>query len=225
MTIDDMRALLREQGAEFEEKKIQNGTQFQCSSGEKFAVYDSGKVVPGGKQSALTEIVKSACTKPGQIASGTAREVHAAQEVFIVYGHETNARKDLELMLHQMGLNPIVLANLPGAGETIIEKLEAYIGRHGKAAYACVLLTPDDEGYEVGHEGEKKYRARQNVVLELGMVLATLGRKRVAILRKKTVDPPSDIDGLIYISFDEKVDELRLKLIQELQAAGFTPKI
>jgi predicted nucleotide-binding protein len=57
------------------------------------------------------------------------------------------------------------------------------------------------------------------------MVLATLGRKRVAILRKKTVDPPSDIDGLIYIPFDEKVDEIRLKLFQELQAAGFKPKI
>jgi predicted nucleotide-binding protein len=57
----------------------------------------------------------------------------------------------------------------------------------------------------LGESDKKKYRARQNVVLELGMVLARLGRKRVAILRKKTVEQPSEIDGLIYMSFDEKV--------------------
>ena len=47
-----------------------------------------------------------------------------------------------------------------------------------------VLATPDDEGYRKGRETEKQYRARQNVVLELGLLLATLGRSRVAILLK-----------------------------------------
>jgi predicted nucleotide-binding protein len=225
MNAEEMRSLLAQQGAEFEEKKIQNGTQFRCSEGEFFSVYNSGKVVPGGRQSALTEIVKSACSKPGQAVPRADGETHLPREVFIVYGHDTTARDELELMIRRMGLNPIVLANLPAAGETIIEKLEAYIGQHGKAAYACVLLTPDDEGYKVGEEPKKKYRARQNVVLELGMVLARLGRKRVAILRKKTVEQPSDIDGLIYIPFDERVEEIKLKLIQELQAAGFMAKV
>ena len=67
--------------------------------------------------------------------------------------------------------------------------------------------------------------ARLNVVLELGMVLANLGRKRVAILRKKTVEQPSDIDGLIYIPFDEHIDEIKIKLYRELQAAGYKPKL
>jgi predicted nucleotide-binding protein len=57
------------------------------------------------------------------------------------------------------------------------------------------------------------------------MVLAKLGRKRVAILRKKTVEQPSDIDGLIYIPFEERVEEIKVRLIQELQAAGFNPKV
>jgi predicted nucleotide-binding protein len=52
-------------------------------------------------------------------------------------------------------LKPVVFANPPAAGETIIEQLEAYIGEHGKAAYACVLLTPDDEGYKVGEESDR----------------------------------------------------------------------
>ncbi len=65
-----------------------------------------------------------------------------------------------------------------------------------------MLLTPDDEGHPRDRPGEKKFRARQNVVLELGMVLAKLGRRRVAVLVKGSdLERPSDIDGLIYLQF------------------------
>jgi len=202
---------------------VQHGVQLRCKDGEIFTVYDSGKIVVGGKRTALSSVVDGMIKDGGAAVADVAPK--AQQEIFIVYGHDTAARDDLELMLRRMGLNPIILANLPAAGDTIIEKLEDYIGQRGKAAYGCVLVTPDDEGYKVGEVDKKKYRARQNVVLELGMVLARLGRKRVAILRKKTVEQPSDIDGLIYIPFDEKVEEIKLKLIQELLAAGFTPKV
>jgi len=47
----------------------------------------------------------------------------------------------------------------------------------------------------------------------------------VAILRKKSVEQPSDIDGLIYIPFDEHIDEIKIKLYRELQAAGYKPKL
>ena len=124
----------------------------------------------------------------------------------------------------RMGLEPIILQNLPAAGDTIIEKLEHYLGEHGNVGFACVLLTPDDEGHKAGFPEEKKYRARQNVVLELGMVLARLGRPRVAILHKESVELPSDIAGLIYIPFRERPDEVRTKLFQELRNAGYNPK-
>jgi len=120
-------------------------------------------------------------------------------------------------------MNPIILGQLPGAGDTLIEKLESYVGDKGTVAYACVLVTPDDEGHLAGAPDQKKYRARQNVVMELGMVLARLGRKRVAILIKSTVEHPSDIAGLIYIAFDEKVAEIENKLYKELQTAGLDP--
>lgn len=122
-------------------------------------------------------------------------------------------------------MNPIILSQLPAAGDTLIEKLESYIGHKGTVAFACVLVTPDDEGYLVGSPDQKKYRARQNVVMELGMVLARLGRKRVAILIKKTVEHPSDIAGLIYLPFDEKVGELEKQLYQELKTAGLSPTL
>jgi predicted nucleotide-binding protein len=123
-----------------------------------------------------------------------------------------------------MGLEPIVLQNLPTTGDTIIEKLERYLGQHQNVGFACVLLTPDDESHKIGRPEEKKYRARQNVVLEMGMVLSRLGRRRVAILIKGTVEQPSDIAGLIYIPFQERVDEVRNQLFRELQAAGYTPR-
>ncbi|MDQ2842207.1 MAG: nucleotide-binding protein [Acidobacteriota bacterium] len=103
------------------------------------------------------------------------------QPVFIVYGHDTASREQLELILRRMRLHPIVLGNLAAAGDTIIEKLERYLGEHGNVGFACALPTPDDEGHKAGKSEDKKYRARQNVVLELGMVLTRLGRKRVAI--------------------------------------------
>jgi predicted nucleotide-binding protein len=46
------------------------------------------------------------------------------------------------------------------------------LGERGNIAFACALLTPGDEGYRANRPEEKRYRARQNVVLELGMVSA-----------------------------------------------------
>ncbi len=70
---------------------------------------------------------------------------------------------------------------------------------------------------------EKRYRARQNVVLELGMVLARLGRNRVAILHKGSVELPSDISGLLYIPFAERIEEVTPRLFKELENAGYAP--
>lgn len=227
MKADELKEILRQQGVSCEEKAIQDGLQLRCEHGEIFSVYKTGKVVVGGAKTELSEIVRSLSSgaRPVKPQSAAPEAKKTTDEIFVVYGHDTDARDQLELMLRRMGMTPIILANLAAAGDTIIEKLESYIGQHGKAGYACVLVTPDDEGYKVGEFDKKKYRARQNVVLELGMVLARLGRKRVAILRKKTVEQPSDIDGLIYIPFDEKVEEIKLQLTKELQAAGFGPKL
>ena len=59
------------------------------------------------------------------------------------------------------------------------------------------------------------------MVLELGMFLAKLGRKRVAILHKGDVELPSDINGLLYVPFKERVDEIKERVAAELQEAGF----
>lgn len=232
MTPQQLRDFLNQQNVDYEEKEIQHGIQFRCSGGEIFVVYATGRIVPQGTVSELSKQVKaltpsgaSARRSPeAEVTPISAAEEKSKGSVFIVHGHDTTARNDLELVLHRMDLEPVVLQNLSAAGDTVIEKLEHYIGEHGEAGFACVLLTPDDEGHKAGMPSEKKYRARQNVVLELGMVLARLGRKHVAILLKESVEAPSDINGLIYIPFKERVEEVTIKLLQALQAAGFICK-
>jgi predicted nucleotide-binding protein len=46
----------------------------------------------------------------------------------------------------------------------------------------------------------------------------------VAILHKESVELPSDIAGLIYIAFKERIEELAGKLYDELEQAGYRPK-
>ena len=122
-------------------------------------------------------------------------------------------------MLRRWALDPIILDQLTANGQTIIEKLETV---RSEADFAVVLATPDDEGHRRDHPEEKAYRARQNVVLELGMMLTILGRSRVAILLKSDVDMerPSDIQGLIYKPFKDDLKEIALSLAKEINAQG-----
>ena len=53
------------------------------------------------------------------------------------------------------------------------------------------------------------------------MFLAKLGREKVAILHKGSLELPSDINGLIYISFIDSVQQAKNKLAASLQKAGF----
>ena len=142
------------------------------------------------------------------------------RKVFVVYGHDDIARTQLEAMLRRWDLEPIILDQQASGGQTIIEKLEEYGSDVG---YAIVLATPDDEG-KAKTESEYRSRVRQNVVLELGMFLSKLGRERVAILLKESpeFEKPSDIQGLVYIPFQNKVDEVSISLIRELSRQGYT---
>ena len=124
-------------------------------------------------------------------------------------------------MLRRWGLVPLILNRLPSGGHTVIEKLEHY---QKDVAFGVVLATPDDEGHPKGKPDERAPRARQNVVLELGMLLASpnLGRNRVAILlnKQQAMERPSDINGLIYIPFHDSVTEAVTLLAKELAANG-----
>jgi predicted nucleotide-binding protein len=141
--------------------------------------------------------------------------------VFVVYGHDTAARTETDAMLRRWGLEPLILDQLPSQGNTIIEKLEHY--QEG-VEWAVVLLTPDDLGYPALDPTKSAPRPRQNVVLEMGMLLGRLGRDKVAMLYKKSDPPmelPSDIQGYIYIPYTASITETAQILAKEMAAAGF----
>lgn len=95
-----------------------------------------------------------------------------SNKVFIVHGHNHEAKAELEIFLRENGLEPVVLHREADEGLTIIEKFE----KHSNVGYALVLLTPDDI-VQPSNKGEVKsenveYRARQNVIFELGFFVA-----------------------------------------------------
>lgn len=200
-----------------------NGTQLRLENGAIVNSYLTGKfVVQGKNQDAVKECLGVAAqpVPKGATAAATAAKP-VLSKVFVIYGHDGPARTELEAMLRRWNLEPLILEQLPSEGQTIIEKLEKYTA---EVKFAVVLATPDDEGYRAGHEDEKAFRARQNVVMELGMMLTLLGRKNVAIIMKQQdrMERPSDIQGLLYIPFKDSLQkDAGLLLAKEMQAQGY----
>ena len=209
MTFEEISAKIEACGSVSitEIKEIQYGKCICLSNGGKINCYNSGKYSVQGKSQ---DQVKA-------ILEGSAETNN--RKIFVVYGHDEIARTQLEALLRRWDLEPIILDQQASGGQTIIEKLEEYGSDVG---YAIVLATPDDYG-KAKSETAYKSRVRQNVVLELGMFLAKLGRERVAILLKEAADfeKPSDIQGLVYIPFQNKVDEVAISLIRELSRQGY----
>ncbi len=138
--------------------------------------------------------------------------------VFVVHGHDEQAKAETEALVGRLGLESVVLHRQANEGKTLIEKIEA----HSDVGYVLVLVTPDDFGRSV-RDGDIRARARQNVVFEMGYFFGKLGRRNVMCLCRKDVELPSDIHGLVYETFERSVDELEPKIRLELQAAGILP--
>lgn len=142
--------------------------------------------------------------------------IYSNHKVFIVHGRDTLLRTQVENVLRALGLEPIILQEQANIGKTIIEKIEECTD----VGFGIVLYTPCDEGRLKSEDGELKPRARQNVVLEHGYLMAKLGRERVCCLVSKNVEFPSDIQGIGYIPAND-IDQWKYKIAKELKAAGF----
>ena len=114
--------------------KLSNGCIINC--------YDSGKVVYQGKN---TDEVKNIIEHTAQIVQKEEKN----RKVFVVYGHDLNARTQLEAMLRRWDIEPLIIDQLVSSGQTIIEKLEE---NTDKVQFGIVLATPDDIGYSKGNK-------------------------------------------------------------------------
>lgn len=145
-------------------------------------------------------------------SAGKTATMPRGHTVFVVHGHDNARKLEVARFIERVtGQWPTILHEQSNRGRTVIEKLEDYAA---EAGFAVVLLTKDD----VGGMGPASLRprARQNVVLELGLFIGLLGRSGVVALCEEEVERPSDIDGVLYVSFAEN---WQVKLAQEMQAA------
>lgn len=145
--------------------------------------------------------------------------VSTSRKIFIVHGHNEQAKTELASILTRLDFQPIILHEQPNKGMTVIEKLEA---NSSDVGYAFILLTPDDLGCKKGYEKSLKPRARQNVVFEFGMFAGKLKRNKVCCLYSGETEVPSDLQGLVYIQFNTSVTEKQVDIAKELKGAGYT---
>jgi len=152
--------------------------------------------------------------EPSRVGSeaGRTSTMPRGQTVFVVHGHDDARKLEVAHFIERVtGRRPTILHEQSNRGRTVIEKLEDHAA---EAGFAVVLLTGDDVGGV--DKVSLRPRARQNVVMELGLFMGLLGRSGVVALCEEGVERPSDIDGVLYLSFAE---DWQLKLAQEMKAA------
>jgi len=144
-----------------------------------------------------------------QINNGRSKKYNPKS--FIVHGHDDLAVKQVSdfITLELKWPAPVILRELPNQGRTIIEKFE---DAAQMIDVVFVLITPDD--FQPLSNG---YRARQNVIFELGYFYAKLQRHsgRVIVLNKGNTEIPSDLYGIAYIDITEGISNARRELFAE----------
>jgi predicted nucleotide-binding protein len=137
------------------------------------------------------------------------------KRVFIVHGHNDGVLREFkEILEDKFKVDPIILRDELDEGNTIIEKFEHY-GR--LCAFAFVIVTPDDW---VIKNKIKYFQARPNVLFELGWFCGRYGRSKVRILRQRETPLPSDLGGLVTHDFNDRIEELYLKIKVDLETSG-----
>jgi predicted nucleotide-binding protein len=141
---------------------------------------------------------------------------------FIVHGHDKQTVLELKNYLqNRLGFDePTILAERASSGATIVEKFEAYAS---EADWVFVLLTPDDTGQIAGALDSVQFRARQNVIFELGYFHGLMRRQsgRIILLYKGGLEIPSDLSGITYIDITHGIEaageDIRRNLFSKFQ--------
>lgn len=143
------------------------------------------------------------------------------KSVFIVHGHDQALLEEVSNYLESLNVTPIILNKVANQSQRAQGLFDKFWEQSGKAEFAIILFSHDDLGtavreYRQLYEGNLikgqalRYRARQNVVLELGFFYGRLGTEKVFVLQKFPLDEnnkpiyypflerPSDLDGVLF---------------------------
>jgi predicted nucleotide-binding protein len=172
------------------------------------------------------------------IATDLANELRAPEttdsgesgsSVFVVHGHADEALVELERFLSSIGIEPVILSRRGEAAQSLFQKF-MLVG--SRAKFAVVLLSSDDYGasrrqYDAEGVADRalQFRARQNVVLELGFFYGRLGWENVFVVYEApnrifpNFERPSDLDGVVFDSMSDVA--WRANLRARLARGGF----
>ena len=105
---------------------------------------------------------------------------------------------------------------------SVVKKLRRVIGARPTTHRKEVLQMALEE--LVSLSNSLKPRARQNAVLEFGYFMGLLSRAKVCGLYTGDVELPSDMSGIVYVSFKNSVTEKKEKIKKELKAVHYDLK-
>ena len=146
--------------------------------------------------------------KEGSTIAMTKIEVAKKKRIFVVHGHDTKVRNEVELFVRSIEYEPIILCKRADMGDTIIEKIE----REAKdVCYAIVIYTSCDLG--------KDKNDAELVVFEHGFMCAHLGRSHVCALLEEGVEQPGDLKGVVYKPLDA-AGAWKYQIADEMKAVG-----
>ncbi|MGA8612834.1 MAG: nucleotide-binding protein [Xanthobacteraceae bacterium] len=137
-------------------------------------------------------------------------------KVFIAYGSDHTARDAVSDLLKSFGLHPVIFSKTPDHTKAVIEKFE-HSAR--QCEFAIIILNPDDKRI-FGKTKKTVQRARQNVIFEMGWFFGRLDRRKTLLLRKGTLELPSDIRGVLYKQYKKTPLELKGEIASALKAGG-----
>ena len=142
----------------------------------------------------------------------------SSKRVFIVCGADEGAKQAVARWIEKLGLEAIIIDEQPSGALTRIEKFEKYAD---SVDFTVVLLTPDDLGKPKDKLGEPNFRASQNVILQLGVLIGKCGRDRICFLCKGELELPSDINGINPVRMGTNGGWM-LNLIREMESVGLS---
>lgn len=139
--------------------------------------------------------------------------------VFVVYGHDEAMRANVTKYIRRIGINSLDLMEYsPGGIKTIFDALNSCAS---SVECAIILLSADDMVFNDRHEFQA-YRARQNVIFEMGFFAGVLGRDKVIVLYQpdERFEFPSDILGIYYTAYRDD-NKWKQELKSHLKKIGF----
>jgi predicted nucleotide-binding protein len=133
--------------------------------------------------SAAAETARQASTTPSET-----KKTEAPHSIFVVHGHDEGMLDAVTTELERLGIVPVVLKRVRTSDDHLFAKFKAIAG---DAKHAIVLISGDDVGasfrdfaHPAGGVARLEFRARQNVILELGYFYGKLGEECVFVFRK-----------------------------------------